>query len=175
MINSRDTVILIDPLLEDFDMPLLIDIPLKISNLGTNYIDLYIYHMWDRTSEIYDIMEALNKLVKSGKVRTIGISNCFAWQLAECNNLAQRENFSQFIFVQGHYNLLHREEEREMIPYCRMKNIALTPYSSLAGGRLSKVPGETSKRLELDDYARHKYDQTEAQDNIIRERLRIQF
>lgn len=143
----------------------------SLKNLGMDYVDLYIYHMWDYATPLYDIMCGLNDAVQSGKVRSIGISNCFAWQLAKANALAEREGFAPFVSVQGHYNLLFREEEREMAPLCRADNIAMTPYSALAGGRLSKHPGETSKRLETDSYARLKYDATAAQDRVIIDRV----
>ena len=139
----------------------------SLKNLGLAYVDLYVYHMWDYQTPLYDIMEGLNRLVKAGKVRYIGISNCFAYQLAKANALAEREGFARFISVQGHYNLIFREEEREMAKLCAEDNIAMTPYSTLAGGRLSKQPGETSKRLEEDDYARLKYDATAKQDAVI--------
>lgn len=143
----------------------------SLQNLGMDYVDLYIYHMWDYLTPLEEIMEGLNNAVKAGKVRFIGISNCFAWQLCKANELARREGFVPFVSVQGHYNLIFREEEREMIPYCREEGIALTPYSALAGGRLSKLPGETSKRLEADTYAKGKYDATAAQDARIIERV----
>ena len=143
----------------------------SLQNLGMDYVDLYIYHMWDYLTPLEEIMEGLNNAVKAGKVRFVGISNCFAWQLCKANELARREGFAPFVSVQGHYNLIFREEEREMIPYCREEGIALTPYSALAGGRLSKLPGETSKRLEADTYAKGKYDATAAQDARIIERV----
>ena len=143
----------------------------SLQNLGMDYVDLYIYHMWDYLTPLEEIMEGLNNAVKAGKVRFIGISNCFAWQLCKANELARREGFAPFVSVQGHYNLIFREEEREMIPYCREEGIALTPYSALAGGRLSKLPGGTSKRLEADTYAKGKYDATAAQDARIIERV----
>lgn len=102
--------------------------------------------------------------MRAGKARYIGISNCFVWQLAKANALAEKEGFPRFISIQGHYNLLFREEEREMAPYCAEENIAMTPYSALAGGRLSKKPGESSKRLLEDSYAKLKYDGTAEQD-----------
>lgn len=120
---------------------------------------------------LYDIMDGLNRMVKAGKARYIGISNCFAWQLAKANALGEKEGFAKFVSVQGHYNLIFREEEREMAKLCAEDNIAMTPYSSLAGGRLSKHPGETSKRLEEDSYARFKYDATAEQDAIIIDRV----
>ena len=143
----------------------------SLQNLGMDYVDLYIYHMWDYETPLYDIMDGLNRVVKEGKARYIGISNCFAWQLAKANALAAAEGFAPFVSVQGHYNLIFREEEREMAPYCREENIAMTPYSALAGGRLSKHPGETSKRLKEDDYARLKYDGMADQDELIIRRV----
>ncbi len=143
----------------------------SLENLGMDYVDLYIYHMWDYQTPLYDIMEGLNNVVKAGKARYIGISNCFAYQLAKANALAEREGFAKFISVQGHYNLIFREEEREMAGLCREDNIAMTPYSPLAGGRLSKHPGETSKRLAEDSYAKLKYNATADQDGVIVQRV----
>lgn len=143
----------------------------SLKNLGMDYIDLYIYHMWDYRTPIYDILEGLNQVIKAGKVRYIGISNCFAWQLAKANTIAKYEGFAQFISIQGHYNLLFREEEREMTGLCAEEHIAMTPYSALAGGRLSKHPGEISKRLKEDHYAKSKYNATEKQDSIIINRV----
>ena len=143
----------------------------SLKNLGMDYVDLYIYHMWDYETPLYDIMDGLNRIVKAGKARYIGISNCFAYQLARANALAEKEGFAKFVSAQGHYNLIFREEEREMAKLCAEDNIAMTPYSALAGGRLSKHPGETSKRLQEDDYARLKYDSTAEQDEIIIRRV----
>lgn len=143
----------------------------SLENLGMDHVDLYIYHMWDHHTPIYDILDGLNRMVKAGKTRYIGISNCFAWQLAKANALAEKEGFAKFISVQGHYNLIFREEEREMAPFCQEENIAMTPYSALAGGRLSKHRGETSKRLSEDSYAQLKYDDTAAQDQVIIDRV----
>ena len=139
----------------------------SLANLGMDYVDLYIYHMWDWNTPIEDILEGLNRQVKAGKARYIGISNCFAWQLAKANAIAECEGWARFVSIQGHYNLIFREEEREMVPYCREENIALTPYSALASGRLSRKPGETSNRLEKDAYAKFKYDATKDQDDVI--------
>lgn len=143
----------------------------SLQNLGINYVDLYIYHMWDYNTPLYDIMEGLNHAVKSGKTRYIGISNCFAYQLAKANAIAEKYGFTKFVSVQGHYNLIFREEEREMAKFCLEENIAMTPYSPLAGGRLAKRPGETSKRLLEDSYAHLKYDATAEQDGIIIDRV----
>lgn len=141
----------------------------SLANLGMDYVDLYIYHMWDYHTPMEEIIEGLDKVVKAGKARYIGISNCFAWQLAKANYFAKSNGLTEFITIQGHYNLIAREEEREMAPFCASENIAMTPYSALASGRLSRHPGETSKRFEQDSYARFKYDATaEADGKIIR-------
>ena len=143
----------------------------SLENLGMDYVDLYICHMWDWNTPIYDILDGLNKAVKAGKARYIGISNCYAWQLAKANALAEKEGFEKFISVQGHYNLIFREEEREMAMLCAEDNIAMTPYSALASGRLARLPGETSKRGEEDAYAKFKYDATKEQDEVIIRRV----
>lgn len=143
----------------------------SLQNLGMDYVDLYIYHMWDYATPLYEIMEGLNRVVEAGKARYIGISNCYAYQLAKANALAETEGFAKFISVQGHYNLIFREEEREMAKLCEEEAIAMTPYSALAGGRLSRHPGESSKRLRQDSYARLKYDATAEQDGAIIERV----
>ncbi len=144
----------------------------SLQNLGMDHVDLYIYHMWDWNTPLYDIMEGLNNVVKAGKARYIGISNCFAWQIAKANALAEMNGFAKFVSIQGHYNLIFREEEREMVPYCQEENIALTPYSALASGRLSRKPGENdTKRAAEDSYAKFKYDATAAQDSVIISRV----
>lgn len=139
----------------------------SLTHLGMDYVDLYIYHMWDYNTPIYDIMDGLNNAVKAGKVRYLGISNAYAYQLAKANAIAEQNGFAKFVSIQGHYNLIFREEEREMAKLCAEDNIAMTPYSALAGGRLAKRPGETSKRLEEDSYAKGKYDATAEQDSQI--------
>lgn len=143
----------------------------SLQNLGMDYVDLYIYHMWDWNTPIYDILDGLNRVVKAGKARYIGISNCFAWQIAKANAIAEREGFEKFVSVQGHYNLIFREEEREMVPFCNEENIALTPYSALASGRLARKADEVTKRLREDTYAKFKYDATKEQDEVIINRV----
>ena len=143
----------------------------SLSHLGMDYVDLYIYHMWDYATPLIEILQGLADAVQAGKARYIGISNCFAYQLAKANALAEREGFPKFVSVQGHYNLIFREEEREMAKLCREDNIAMTPYSALAGGRLAKHPGETSQRLREDSYAKLKYDATAEQDGAILARV----
>ena len=143
----------------------------SLKNLGLDYVDLYIYHMWDYNTPLEEIMLGLDNVIKSGKARAIGISNCFAWQLAKANYFARANSLTEFVSMQRHYNLIAREEEREMIPFCKEENIALTPYSALAGGRLAKYRGETSKRLEEDSYAKFKYDKTFELDQLIIDRV----
>lgn len=127
--------------------------------------------MWDYHTPMEEIMEGLHEVVKAGKARYVGISNCFAWQLAKANFYARENGLTEFVSIQGHYNLIAREEEREMVPFCYDQNIAMTPYRALASGRLSKKPGETSARLEKDAYAKFKYDKTAESDNLIIERV----
>lgn len=143
----------------------------SLANLETDYIDLYICHMWDYSTPVEELMCALNEQVKAGKVRYIGISNCFAWQLEKANCIAEKNGWSKFISVQNHYNMLFREEEREMVPCCKDGNVAMTPYSSLASGRLVRDWSEKTKRLEEDSFAKSKYDLTANQDRIIVERV----
>ncbi len=144
----------------------------SLKRLGLDYVDLYIYHMWDYHTPMEEIIEGLNNAVKAGKTRYVGISNCYAWQLAKANFYARENGFAEFISVQGHYNLIAREEEREMIPFCEDQGIALTPYSPLASGRLCRPASETTKRLELDAYARFKYDKSQDADAGIIERVK---
>ncbi|GEQ16161.1 MULTISPECIES: aldo/keto reductase [Clostridium] len=143
----------------------------SLSNLGMDFIDLYIYHMWDYNTPIEEVMETLNDVITDGKVRYIGISNCYAWQLQKANMIAQMNGWNKFVSVQSHYNLIFRETEREMTGCCIDGNIAMTPYSALASGRLVKDSSETSERLEKDSFAKGKYDKTADVDRIIIERV----
>ena len=136
----------------------------SLKRLGMDYVDLYILHSWDYNTPIEDYLEGLHEMIQAGKIRYIGISNCFAYQLAKANAIARANGYEEFVSIQGHYNLIFREEEREMAKLCQEDNIAMTPYSALASGRLAKHPGEQSKRLKEDSYAKGKYDATEDQD-----------
>ena len=143
----------------------------SLRRLGTDYVDLYICHMWDHHTPIEEILEGLHRAIQAGKVRYAGISNCYAWQLCKANAIARQNGWEPFISVQGHYNLIFREEEREMVPFCKEEKIAMTPYSALASGRLTKHPGEVSVRMERDAYAKGKYDATKDQDALIIRRV----
>ena len=143
----------------------------SLKRLDMDYVDLYIMHRYDYDTPIEETMNILHDLVKSGKVKAIGISNCYAWQLAKANEYAKNNDLTPFVSVQGHYNLIFREEEREMKPYCDLHHVALTPYSALASGRLAKMPGSESKRLKEDQYAKGKYDASKEVDELIIERV----
>lgn len=143
----------------------------SLQNLGMDYIDLYICHMWDHNTPVHEMMDALHQAVKSGKVRAIGISNCYAWQLAKANALAVNEGLTPFVSVQSHYNLIMREDERELFGLCAQDNIAMTPYSALASGRLSRLAQVSTKRADEDNFAKGKYDSTAEQDAPIIQRV----
>ena len=143
----------------------------SLQHLGMDYVDLYIYHIWDYRTPAEEILQGMNEAVRMGKARYIGIANAYAYQLAKMNALADRNGWAKFISVQNHYNLIMREEEREMQQLCREDHIAQTPYSALASGKLAKRPGETSKRQQEDSFMHFKYDATAEQDNRIVERV----
>lgn len=141
----------------------------SLKRLQMEYVDLYILHAWDYHTPIEETLEVLNDLINQGKIRYIGISNCYARQIAKANEIAKERGFQPFVSVQGHYNLIFREEEREMKPYCDLHHVALTPYSALASGRLAMHPGTQSKRMQEDQYAKGKYEKTANDDlKIIR-------
>lgn len=139
----------------------------SLEHLGMDHVDLYIYHMWDYKTPMEEILEGMNEAVRSGKARYLGLANVHPYQLAKVNALAEQRGWAKVISVQNHYNLLMREEEREMFQLCAEDGIAMTPYSALASGKLSRRPGETSKRYQEDEYLHHKYDATAEEDNRI--------
>ncbi|MEG0276683.1 MAG: aldo/keto reductase [Coprobacillus sp.] len=110
----------------------------SLKRLQTDYIDLYIIHRWDYTTPIEETMEALNDLVRMGKVRYIGASAMYAWQFVKANSIAKENGWAQFVSMQDMINLVYREEEKEMIPMCQYENIAITPFSPLAHGIFNK-------------------------------------
>lgn len=136
----------------------------SLKRLQTDYVDLYITHRWDYDTPIEETMEALHDIVKSGKARYIGASSMYAWQFQKAQTIAERNGWTKFISMQDHLNLIYREEEREMIPYCLSEKISLTPYSPLASGRLTRDLSIQTKRTETDKIARLKYDKTADQD-----------
>jgi len=140
--------------------------------LQTDYVDLYQIHRWDYETPIEETLEALNDVVKSGKVRYIGASSMYAWQFAKSLYLSQLHGWSRFVTMQNHYNLLYREEEREMIPLCQSEGIGILPWSPLARGRLARPSeGESTKRLESDQFGKKMYSPTEAVDREVIDRV----
>lgn len=134
------------------------EVDASLKRLGTDYIDLYIIHRWDYNTPIEETMAALDDVVRAGKARYLGASAMFAWQFQKALHAAEKHGWTRFVSMQNHLNLLYREEEREMLPLCREERIAVTPYSPLAAGRLTRDWSETTKRLETDEIARAKYD-----------------
>jgi 1-deoxyxylulose-5-phosphate synthase len=118
----------------------------SLRRLGTDYVDLYQIHRWDYQTPIEETMEALHEVVLAGKVRYIGASSMFAWQFAKAQNLAERHGGTRFASMQNHYNLIYREEEREMIPLCADQGVAVLPYSPLARGVLTGNRGRQGER-----------------------------
>ncbi|GFZ30156.1 NADP-dependent aryl-alcohol dehydrogenase [Clostridium zeae] len=143
----------------------------SLRRLGTDYVDLYIIHRWDYNTPIEETMEALHDVVKSGKARYIGASAMYAWQMQKALHVAEKHGWTRFVSMQNHYNLIYREEEREMMPLCREEKIAVTPYSPMASGRLIRDWAETTKRLETDAVARSKYDSTASADKLVVDRV----
>ncbi|RMD04015.1 aldo/keto reductase, partial [Klebsiella pneumoniae] len=130
----------------------------SLKRLETDYVDLYIIHRFDENTPIEETMEALHDVVKSGKARYIGASAMYAWQFQKAQRVAERNGWTKFVSMQNHYNMIYREEEREMIPFCRDEKIAITPYSPLASGRLTRDLNETTNRSETDPVQKSKYD-----------------
>ena len=147
------------------------EIDKSLKRLDMDYVDLYLIHRWDDNTPIEETMEALHDLVKAGKVRYIGASSMYAWQFQKAQYVAEKHGWTKFVTMQNHLNLIYREEEREMIPLCKDMGVALTPYSPLASGRLTRDWMETSTRSETDAIAKLKYDATKGADRQVVERL----
>jgi len=143
----------------------------SLKRLGTDYVDLYIIHRWDYNTPIEETMEALHDIVKAGKVRYIGASAMYATQFQKALYVAEKHGWTRFVSMQNHYNLIYREEEREMLPLCVEEKIALTPYSPLASGRLARPWSESSTRSETDPIAERKYGATADADKLVVERV----
>jgi 1-deoxyxylulose-5-phosphate synthase len=124
----------------------------SLRRLGTDYVDLYQIHRWDPTTPIEETLEALHDLVKAGKARYLGASSMYAWQFAKALHLAKRHGWTPFVSMQNFYNLLYREEEREMLPLCADERIAVLPWSPLARGRLARPPNTVTLRVKTDEF-----------------------
>lgn len=145
-----------------------------LRRLGTDYLDLYIIHRFDAGTPIEETMEALHGLVKAGKVRALGASAMYGYQFYNMQLAARDNGWTPFVSMQNHYNPLYREDERELIPICRQMNVALTPYSPLASGRVARADWDAdTMRSKTDKVARSKYDSTEQTDKAIAERIRL--
>lgn len=137
----------------------------SLKRLGTDYVDLYIIHRFDSETPVEETMEALHGLVKAGKVRALGASAMYGYQFHNLQLAAMQNGWTPFVSMQNHYNLLYREDERELIPICRQQGVSLTPYSPLAAGRLSRLEWKTDTlRSQTDKTAISKYDGTQETD-----------
>jgi aryl-alcohol dehydrogenase-like predicted oxidoreductase len=141
----------------------------SLKRLGMDYVDLYQIHRFDRETPIEETLEALHDVVKSGKARYIGASSMAAWQFAKANHLARLHGWTRFVSMQNHVNLLYREEEREMIPYCQEDGIAVIPWSPLARGRLTRPAADyaTTRRADTDAFGKTLYTGAEQSDQAI--------
>ncbi len=144
------------------------EIDQSLKRLGTDYVDLYQIHRWDYKTPIEETMEALHDVVKAGKVRYVGASAMYAWQFLKALHVAETHGWTKPVSMQNHWNLIYREEEREMVPLCQEEGIGLIPYSPLAGGRLTRDRSETTHRAETDQVQKRKYDSmAEADQSIV--------
>lgn len=151
---------------------ILSEIDHSLKRLETDYVDLYIIHRWDYETPIEETMEALNDVVRAGKARYIGASAMFAWQFQKALYTAEKHGWSRFVSMQDHYNLIYREEEREMLPLCRAEGIGATPYSPLASGRLTRDwSSQGTLRAETDQIQKLKYDDAAESDRPVVERV----
>jgi 1-deoxyxylulose-5-phosphate synthase len=129
----------------------------SLRRLGTDYVDLYQIHRWDPAVPIEETLEALHDVVKAGKVRYIGASSMWAWQFATALHTSELRGLTSFVTMQNHYNLIYREEEREMLPLCADRGVGVIPWSPLARGRLTRDWNATTARSETDEFARNRY------------------
>ena len=135
----------------------LTEIDHSLRRLGTDYVDLYQIHRWDPNTPIEETLEALNDVVKAGKARYIGASSMYAWQFAKALHTSERHGWTRFVSMQNHYNLIYREEEREMLPLCADQGIGVIPWSPLARGRLARDWDASTARSETDEFRRKLY------------------
>ena len=134
------------------------EIDASLTRLGADYVDLYQIHRWDDATPIEETMEALHDVVRMGKAWYLGASSMHAWQFAKSHHVAERHGWTRFVSMQNHYNLLYREEEREMVPLCRDQGVGIIPWSPLARGHLARGPGaKGTKRSETDRFGQTLY------------------
>ncbi|WP_136610310.1 aldo/keto reductase [Sinomonas albida] len=137
------------------------EIDASLRRLGTDYVDLYQIHRWDPHTPIEETLEALHDVVKAGKARYLGASSMWAWQFSKAQHLARANGWTPFVSMQDHYNLLNREEEREMYPLCADEGVGVIPWSPLARGRLTREWGTTTARTESDEFGRRLYHESD--------------
>ena len=147
------------------------EIDASLQRLGTDYVDLYQIHRWDKYTPIEETLEALHDVIKAGKARYIGASSMYAWQFAKALYVADMNGWTRFASMQNHYNLLNREEEREMMPLCAAEGVGVMPWSPLARGRLTRDWNETTNRMETDEFGKTLYASTEDSDRKIVQRV----
>jgi aryl-alcohol dehydrogenase (NADP+) len=128
------------------------EIDASLTRLGTDYVDLYQIHRWDPHTPVEETMEALHDVVKAGKARYLGASSMFAWQFAKSQHVAERHGWTPFVSMQNHYNLIYREEEREMLPLCADQGVGVLPWSPLARGRIARPWDTATARTETDEF-----------------------
>ncbi len=143
----------------------------SLRRLGTDYVDLYQIHRWDHSTPIEETLEALHDVVKAGKARYIGASSMYAWQFCKALQISERNGWVRFVTMQNHYNLLYREEEREMMPLCIDQGVGVLPWSPLARGRLTRPWAERTRRTNTDPYGNKLYESTEEADRRVVERV----
>lgn len=146
---------------------ILTEIDNSLRRLGTDYVDLYQIHRWDPDTPVEETMEALHDVVKAGKARYIGASSMYAWQFSKAQYTARRHGWTRFTAMQNHYNLLYREEEREMLPLCADQGVGVIPWSPLARGRLTRDPGTDTARSRTDEFGRNLYGDGDGDRDII--------
>jgi len=144
------------------------EIDASLTRLGTDYVDLYQIHRWDPATPIEETMEALHEVVKAGKARYIGASSMYAWQFAKAQHVAELHGWTRFVSMQDHYNLLYREEEREMLPLCADQGVGVIPWSPLARGRLTRDWDSGTARTETDEFGARLYRED---DRVVVERV----
>ncbi len=143
----------------------------SLRRLGTDYVDLYQIHRWDYTTPIEETLEALHDVVKAGKARYIGASSMYSWQFAKALYTSRLNGWTEFVSMQDHLNLLYREEEREMLPFCEDQKIGVIPWSPLARGRLTREWDDKTNRSETDEFGKTLYRQAEDADRKIVEKV----
>ncbi|MDX6238971.1 MAG: 1-deoxyxylulose-5-phosphate synthase [Kribbellaceae bacterium] len=145
---------------------ILAELDASLSRLGMDYVDLYQIHRLDRSVPMEEILQTLDDVVRAGKVRYIGASSMYAWEFSKALHLQRANGWARFVTMQNHYNLLNREEEREMLPLCADQGIGVVPWSPLARGRLTRDWDETTLRSETDEFGKTLYDTAESDRKI---------